>query len=369
MSGMRVVVVGATGNIGTSVLHALRRDPQVGEIVALSRREPDWPGSTGSAGDAGSAREVRWQDGIRWKRADILDADLTEHFLAADAVIHLAWIFQPTHDPVTTWRNNVLGSIRVCEAATAAHVPHLVYASSVAAYSPGPRNRAVDENWPTHGWPGAAYSREKAYVERFLEAFELSNPQIAVTRMRTAFCFKRESASQQRRLFLGPLLPNSLVRPDLLPAVPDLPGLLFQAVHSDDVGEAYRLVTRTAAPGPFNIAADPPIDAAVLAELFGARRKIPLPRGPVRAALSVAWNLHLVPASPDLFDAMLHLPEMDTGRARSTLDWTPRHSATAAIAEFVHGLRASAGDTTPPLAPKVPGGRLHEVRTGVGHSQ
>ena len=351
MSGMRVVVVGATGNIGTSVLRSLQQDPEIGEVVALSRRRPGSLGST------------------RWRQADVLDADLTEHFRGADAVIHLAWVFQPTHDPVVTWRNNVLGTIRVCEAVAAAHVPSLVYSSSVGAYSPGPQNRAVDESWPTHGWPRAAYTREKAYLERFLDSFEHDNPQIRVARMRNAFCFKRESASEQRRLFLGPLLPNRLVRPELLPAIPDLPGLLFQAVHSDDVGEAFRLVTRMGQSGPFNIAADPPLDATQLGELFGVRRRIPLPRGPVRAALSAAWSAHLVPASPDLFDAVLRLPQMDTTRARSVLGWEPRYTSTEALSEFLRGLREVAGDSTPPLEPKIPGGRVQEVRTGIGQRQ
>ncbi|MFG2484848.1 hypothetical protein ACGFSI_19055 [Streptomyces virginiae] len=40
-------------------------------------------------------------------------ADLAELFTGADVVVHLAWKFQPTRDPVTAWRTNVLGSINV----------------------------------------------------------------------------------------------------------------------------------------------------------------------------------------------------------------------------------------------------------------
>ena len=35
---MRIVVTGATGNAGTSLLAALAADPQVTEIVGLARR-------------------------------------------------------------------------------------------------------------------------------------------------------------------------------------------------------------------------------------------------------------------------------------------------------------------------------------------
>lgn len=343
----RVAVVGATGNLGTSVVAALREDPDV-EITALSRREPPELG-----------------EGVDWERTDVREDDLVGRFASTDTVVHLGWLFQPTRDPVTTWRNNVLGSIRVFEAAAAAGVRHLVHASSIAAYSPGRSRRPVNESWPTHGWPNAAYSREKAYLERYLDTFERRYPDIRVVRMRTAFCFKPQSAEEQRRLFLGPFLPNRLARPDLLPVLPVPAGLRFQAVRSDDVGAAYRLAVRSDLGGAFNVAADPLVDGSVLGELLGART-VPVPPELVRAALSAAWHLRLVPASPELFEAFMRLPVMDTSRARAELGWTPVHTSTEAIANFLIGLRSATGDDTPPLRSPVPGGRVHELRTGVG---
>ena len=41
--------------------------------------------------------------------------------------------------------------------------------------------------------------------------FERDNPGRRVMRLRPGFIFKRESASQQRRLFAGPFLPAQLV--------------------------------------------------------------------------------------------------------------------------------------------------------------
>jgi UDP-glucose 4-epimerase len=37
---MRIVVTGATGNVGTSVVRALGADAQVDEIVSVARRLP-----------------------------------------------------------------------------------------------------------------------------------------------------------------------------------------------------------------------------------------------------------------------------------------------------------------------------------------
>ncbi|OEJ34979.1 NAD-dependent epimerase/dehydratase family protein [Streptomyces subrutilus] len=332
--GLRVVVTGATGNVGTSVVQACADSAAVTSVLGLARRVPRWtPAKTA------------------WAAADIEPdgPDLVPLFAGADAVVHLAWRFQPTHHPAQTWLTNVLGSVRVFEAAARAGVPALVHASSVGAYSPGPKDRAVDESWPTHGWPQAAYTREKAYLERVLDAFEREHPDIRVVRMRPAFLFKRTSASEQRRIFAGRLLPGRLIRPGLIPAVPDMPGMTFQALHTDDAAAAYLAAVTRPVRGPFNLAADPPLDAEVLAGILHARR-FPLSSAPVRAALATAWRLHLAPASPDLFDAVLRLPLLDPSRARTELAWRPAYTAVEAVEEFLAGLREGAGMDTAPLA-------------------
>jgi UDP-glucose 4-epimerase len=347
MKRVRAVVVGATGNVGTSVVTALAGDERVESILGVARREPDWTAPR-----------------TRWAVAEVERDDLAGLFRGADVVIHVAWLFQPSHRPEVTWRTNVLGSIRVFEAAAAAGVPALVYASSVGAYSPGPGQRPVDESWPTDGWPAASYTREKSYLERVLDIFEGVNPRMRVVRLRTGFIFKRESASQQRRLFAGPLLPGALVRPGLIPVVPGLPGLRLQALHASDAGHAYRLAALADARGAFNVAAEPAVDTAMLARCLGAR-PVTVPVRPVRALLSLAWQLRLVPASPGLFDAALRLPVMDTTRARTELGWSPRYTAQEAVEEFLGGLRDRAGMPTPPLRAAVPGGRARELGTNI----
>src|SRR5687768_13705784 len=239
---MKVVITGASGNVGTSLLHALADEDRVDEIVGIARRRPaiEWPKTT-------------------WVEADISKPDSLERiFEGADCVVHLAWLIQPSRDEATLYATNVEGSQHVFNATARAGVPALVYASSVGAYSTGPKDRAVDESWPTDGIPTSFYSRHKAATERLLDSFERDHPDVRVVRLRPGLIFKREAATEIRRLFAGPLLPNALVRPGLIPIVPKIDRLRFQCVHSLDIGEAYRLaVVRDDARGPYNVAADP----------------------------------------------------------------------------------------------------------------
>ena len=47
---MRVIVTGASGNVGTSVLEALGREDKVKEILGIARRVPDVRDAEGRVG-------------------------------------------------------------------------------------------------------------------------------------------------------------------------------------------------------------------------------------------------------------------------------------------------------------------------------
>ncbi len=349
---MRIVVTGATGNVGTSVVRALAADSAVDQVIGIARREPG-----------------RGLDGAEFARADITTDDLGAVFDGADAVVHLAWLIQPGRDETLTRRVNVEGSRRVFEAVVAARVPALVYASSVGAYSPGPKDRRVDESWPTHGIATSFYSRHKAAVERQLDSLEAEHPPLRVVRLRPGLIFKREAATEIRRLFVGPLLPRALLRSSLVPLWPAVARLCFQAVHSDDVGEAYRAAVLSDCAGAFNIAAEPAIGSQELAGMLGARLVTVSPRV-IRAAAATTYRMRLQPAEPGWVDMGLGVPLMSTERARRELDWSPRRTAIEAISELAQGMRDGADDQTAPLAAATSGpARMREFLTGVGARQ
>ena len=346
---MRAVVVGATGNLGTSLLEALAGEEAVEEIVAVARRIPQrqFPRTTFVA-------------------ADITRSDLVPIFQGADAVVHLAWLIQPGRKESITRAVNVEGTERLLAAAVEAKVPSLIYATSVGTYSPGPKDRAVDESWPTEGIESSFYARHKAAVERLLDRLEREQPALRVVRMRPALVFKAQAATEIRRLFAGPLLPRSLLRPGLIPVVPDVPRLRFQVVHSLDVGEGFKRALLGQVKGAFNLAAEPPIGPPELAALLRARR-LRLPVGLLRAGAAATYALHLQPSEPGWLDMGLAVPLMDSSRARRELGWEPGHAATDTLRELIDAMRAGADYDTPPLARATSGpARAREVASGAG---
>ena len=345
---VRVVVVGGTGNTGTSLLRALENEAAVETVLGVARRLP--------ADDYGNAD---------WQAADISKDDLRPLLRGADCVVHLAWLIQPSRDPARMWLTNVHGSRSLFRAAADAGVRAIVYASSVGAYSPGPKDRAVDESWPTDGIATSTYSRHKTAVERELDVLERERPEIRVVRLRPGFIFQRAVASHARRLFLGPFFPSPLLHPALIPLVPQHPRFRFQAVHADDVADAYRRAIVGDARGAYNVAAEPVLDGDSLADALDARRVRVGPRV-ARAFVASTWRLRLQPADPGWADLAYGVPLMDVARARAELGWQPQRSSTDALLEAMKGIREAAGRDTPPLTPD--SDRLREVATGVGGS-
>ncbi|HEX6342992.1 NAD-dependent epimerase/dehydratase family protein [Umezawaea sp.] len=337
---MRVVVTGATGNVGTALLRRL--DPGV-EVVAVARRLP-------AAGPP--------YDRAEWKRIDIgvpgAEEPLAEAVRGADAVVHLAWLIQPSRDEATTHRVNVLGSERVFAAAVRAGVRHLVHMSSVGAYTRADKDRRVDELWPVGGIPSSCYSRQKSAVERLLDGVERDHPDLVVSRPRPSLILQPDAASEVKRYFLGPLVPTALLRLAAARGLPVLPlprGLVLQFTHADDVADAVARVLDTRLPGAVNIASEPVIGPRDLAALVGARH-VPVPETALRAVAAATWRLHAQPTSPGWIDLALGAPILSAERARAELGWTPASDAREVVRQLVEGMARRDGvRRSPPLHP------------------
>jgi nucleoside-diphosphate-sugar epimerase len=343
LRGMTVAVTGASGNLGTALLRRLSAPGAgVAEVRGLARRQPP---------------EVAPYSGVRWHLTDLggphSEEALADFMDGVDAVVHLAWALQPGRQPDDLRRVNVEGTRRVVRAAAVAGVGHVVHLSSIGAYAPGAVGQRVAEDWPTTGIPSAQYSRDKSEAERVVREIAARHPEMTVSVVRPTLVLQPDAGSEIGRYFLGPLLfgaarllPGAVAR--LLPL--PLPRLAVSFVHADDVADAVVRMLDRRAPGPFNLAAEPLLDADGLARALGTMR-VPVPALALRTALQAAFSAHLVPTEPGWLDIATRVPALNTARARKLLDWAPVYRGDEVLRDFVAALGHGEGAPGPLLRP------------------
>lgn len=326
---MRIVITGASGNVGSALVHRLHQGGRH-ELVGVVRRPPA-------------------DDRVTWHATD-LTTDASEEalrtaFAGADAVVHLAWGFQPTHREGYLRELGVGGTRRVVRAVLEQHVPHLVHLSSVGAYSPRLDSAPVDEDYPTHGIPSSAYSRHKVAAERLLDEVEHEEDAVAITRMRPGIVGQRQAGSALLRYGVPALVPARLVR--ALPVLPLDREVVVPMVHADDVAAAIAAAVEERVTGAFNLAAGT-IDPDDIADALGARH-VHVPAAALRAVVSASWHLRLQQIDAGWLDLARQVPALDAGRAARELGWLPGHTARAVLDEVVDGIANADSGATPVL--------------------
>jgi len=341
---MRVVITGASGNVGTALT---RRLLETGEhdIVALARRIPDYA-----------------PEGVaQWVSADLASREsnsvLRRVIGGADAVVHLAWGFQPSHKVRYLEAVGVGGTQRVLDAVASVGCAHLVHMSSVGAYSAKRDDDPVDEEWPVAGVPSSSYSRHKAAAERLLDSFEQSANGTAVTRLRPGIIGQRSAGSALLRYALPAIVPARSV--GALPLLPMPAGLTIPVVHADDVADAIVRVLQQTAVGAFNLAAATPVTAPMIADLMEARW-VATPARLLRILMSAAWQARIQPVAPGWLDLGCAAPALDSSRARTELGWSPAADAQTVVRETLTGMENAENWTTAVLRERTVVGELSD---------
>jgi nucleoside-diphosphate-sugar epimerase len=316
------------------------------DVVALARRIPAYAAV----------------DGPRWISIDLSSRDcghlLRQAVGGADAVVHLAWGFQPSHQVSYLEAVGVGGTQQVLDASAAMGVGQVVHMSSVGAYSPKRGAGAVDEKWPVDGVPSSSYSRHKAAAERLLDTFEHSANSTAVARLRPGIIGQRSAGSALLRYGMPALLPAKTIR--ALPVLPMPAGLTIPMVHADDVAEAIARILQRRAVGAFNLAAATPVTSPMIAEALGARW-VATPAWLVRAMVAAAWQARLQPVAPGWLDLGLCVPALDSSRAERELGWSPTTDAMNVLRETIEGMGEAAAGSTPVLRRRTVVSELSEL--------
>jgi nucleoside-diphosphate-sugar epimerase len=352
---MRIVVPGATGNLGTALLRALAGTGH--EVVGVVRRPPP--------------RQAEPYGRASWHALDLAGADagtrLAELAAGADAIVNLVWGFQPSHRVDYLERVGVGGVRAVLAAAQAAGVPHVVQLSSVGAYSPGAYGVRVDESWPTSGAVDFSHCVHKAAAERLLDAAERTVPGLTVTRIRPGLVLQRAAGSALLRYGAPVWFPGGLLR--LAAVLPLDRRLQVPVVHSEDVADALVRVLERHAGGAFNLATEPPVTRDLLTRVLGSRR-LHVPSTVLASVTSAAWRARLQPLDPGWVELAFAVPLLDTTRARTELGWHPRWTAWEAVADAIVGMAGEEGTASPALRRRsAPAEIVRAVRAGLTGSR
>ncbi len=330
--GLTVAVTGPTGDIGRSLLRSLERSSKVGRIMAMARRPFD-PAAEG-------LRKTEY------RQADVLDAASVQELIAgADVVVHLAFLILGGLEE--TRKVNLQGTRNVFEAAVAAGVPRLVYASSVAAYGFHADNPPLlTEDVQPRGTERHYYSAQKAELEQLLgELLEGTRTEAYV--FRPCIVAGPDAITLVESIpyiQLSDRIPAAMLRvleslPVLKPVIPD-PGVPFQLVHHDDVATAFRAAALgRGTPGVYNLAGPGKLRLSDLADALGWY-SVPVPELALGAAAEAVARLPFVPAEAQWIETLRTPVLMDAAKARRELGWRPRHDAGETLRSMVQAARS-----------------------------
>ncbi len=315
-----VLVTGAGGYIGRSLVAALARQPGALEtIVATDLGVPE-PG----------ARLL----GVTYEVADIRTTDLADAFRRhrTDVCVHLAAIVTPgpgdsrQHE----YEVDVVGSQRVLEACVATGVAKLIYTSSGAAYGYHADNPAwLDENDALRGNTEFAYSDHKRQVEELFARSRAEHPELAQLVFRPGTILGARTQNQITALFDGRFV--------LGLRGSDSP---FVFIWDEDVVGAIAKGIREGGTGVFNLAGDGKLTMREIARILG-KPYLALPPGLVAATLAVAKRLGLSRYGPEQVRFLMYRPVLANRRLVADFGYRPHKTTREVFDLFLESRRGS----------------------------
>lgn len=312
---MRYVITGGAGYIGSRLVDFLSRREDTEKIVVCDVAAPR-----------------AYVPKTEFERVDVRDRDAVRATLERakpDALVHLAFILNPSHDETLMYDIDVNGTHNVLEAAAAAGTQQVLVTSSAVAYGAFPDNPVpLTEEDPVRGVAAFSYARDKTESDRICQLWAAKYPERTMTIVRPCIVF-------------GPNVNNYLLRLWTKQPFAADPGTLdndIQFVHEDDVVEAITELLVGGHGGAFNVAGDGLMTARECAEMIGS----PIRRMPARAYRGLArtmWNIRLSEAPPGSVDFALYPWIVSNEKLKRETGWSPRYTTreTFEITMRAHG--------------------------------
>jgi UDP-glucose 4-epimerase len=339
MPRMRYVITGGSGYIGSRLVDLLSRREDTERIVICDLAPPKG-----------------YKPKTEFERLDVRDGDGVRALLERakpDALVHLAFILNPSHDEQLMYDIDVNGTHNVLTAASQAGTQQVLVTSSTVAYGAFPDNpEPLTEDDPVRGVSTFSYARDKTESDRLCQLWAANHPDRAMTIVRPS-------------IVLGPRADNYLVRLwSKQPFAIDAGQLdsSIQFVHEDDLVEALTALLLGGHGGAFNVVGDGLMTLRECAELVDT----PIRRMPMRAYRALAramWSARLSEAPPGSIEFSLHPWIVSSDKLKQVTGWRPRHSTreTFEIAMRAHG-------KLPPVEPPATGSSGNGLPAGASSS-
>jgi len=280
---MKVLVTGATGVYGRSVVERLHRAGH--DVVAMARRPP---------------RAL--PPGVRFAPADVRDLPAVQAAMeGCEVVAHLAFVVTPMKDREESRAISVGGTRNVVEAMRRTGARRLVFASSAMTYGANPDNPPLfTEDHPQRPAPDYVYGTDKVAAERVILDSGV------------------EAVLARTGVTVGRNIDNLLVDIFAAPAIVGIKGvdIRYQLVHQDDIGRFFALACEGGPPGPVNVAPPDFVALRRIAEILG-KRYVETSAAAALAGIEFMWKHDLVDITPGEAAGISYLPRMATDRLRT----------------------------------------------------
>lgn len=308
-----VLVTGAAGFIGKSLIAELARVNANSEIVALDMREV--------------AANERLPN-VTYVTGDVRDPALRDIFQAhrPQTVVHLASVVAVGGDPQRDWEIDVLGTKNVLQSSLDAGVEHLIVTSSGSAYGYHADNPVpLHESDPLRGNADFPYARNKREVEEMLIEWHDLHPHLEQTVFRPC-------------TVLGPTTNNQITAIFERPVVMGVSGTAtpFSLIADSDVVEALALAVRQPKPGIYNLAGDGTLSLREIAQL-NHRPYVAIPPALLKSALWLLQLLRVTKLGPRAVKFVQYRPVLSNDKLKSEFGFTPQYDARKVFERYRDG--------------------------------
>jgi nucleoside-diphosphate-sugar epimerase len=280
---MKVLVTGATGVYGRSVVERLHRAGH--DVVAMARRPPK-----------------SLPPGVRFVAADVSDLPAVQAAMdGCEVVAHLAFVVSPMKDREASRAISVGGTRNIVEAMQRTGARRLVFASSAMSYGTRPDNPPLfTEEHEQRPAPDYVYGTDKVAAERVIIDSGV------------------EAVLARTGVTVGRNIDNLLVDIFAAPAIVGIKGvdIRYQLVHQDDIGRFFALACEQGPPGPVNVAPSDFLELHRIAEILG-KRYVETTAAQALRAIEFMWKHDLVDITPGEAAGISYLPRMATDRLRN----------------------------------------------------